>query len=85
MKMQVKFELKSGASLSVIERQDDAEAPVEMLVLDGGDTPSDWPAVLQDPYVDAVAASNIECGAIIREVCRRDPLVKVGLGRLMSV
>lgn len=85
MKMQVKFELKSGASLSVIERQDDPAAPVEMLVVDGGDTPEDWPAVLLDPYVDSVAVSPIECGAIIREVCRRDPLVQVGLGRLMSV
>ena len=83
--MQVRFELKSGASLSIIERQDDAEAPVEMLVLNGAGTPEDWPAVLQDPYVDSVPASPIECGAIIREVCRRDPLVKVGLGRLMSV
>lgn len=85
MKMQVKFELDSGAILSVIERQDDPVAPVEILVLNNGGTPEDWPLELQDPYVDSVAVSPRESASIIRHVCRRDPLVRFGLGRLMSV
>ena len=57
MKMQVKFELDSGDIMSVIERQDDPVAPVEILVLNNVGTPEYWPLELQDPYVDSVAVS----------------------------